>query len=172
MYNNSNELALSMKRNNYVLFKSMLLVNGKSIYYRPLTWFLSHSSTDTCHWNRMTVRTEWLWLSSNNTKEMRVKYCTYILCSLSLVLCTVRQKSSALLMRKKVFCPCCHSVPMTCIWTVSTLYHHQYKTNSSLKSTLKQVDVGLTLILPYHVSFGPSRPRTSPCNISTIAPST
>ena len=35
------------------------------------------TTTDTCYWNRMTVRTEWLWLSSKNTKEMRFKYCTY-----------------------------------------------------------------------------------------------
>ena len=49
----------------------------------------------------MTVRTEWLWLSSKNTKEMWFKYCTYIPCSLSIVLCTVRQKSSALLMKTK-----------------------------------------------------------------------
>ena len=49
----------------------------------------------------MTVRTESLWLSLKNTKEKRFKYCTYILCSLSIVLCTVRQTSSALLMRTK-----------------------------------------------------------------------
>ena len=57
--------------------------------------------TDTGHWNRMTVRTEWLWLCFKKTKEMRFTSCTDILCSLSMVACTVQQESRALLMITK-----------------------------------------------------------------------